>query len=468
MAKRPPRPTPPPQPPRPPLPLLLPVMPAASLYVGDLDPEVTECEHRDKFALIAPLHSVRVCRSIVTGESLCYGYVNFWSPSDASNAMACLNHTDLKGKSMRIMWSQKDPSLRKSGVANLFVKNLDPSISSAHLHSIFGKFGIVLSCKVAEENGKSKGFGFVQFDKEEAAMAAQTTLHDTMLEGKKLYVSKFIKNSERKAAAEVNFTNLYVNNLADNMTEDILKDTFSNFGEVSSVQIMKDKEGNSRGFGFVCFYSPDDAKNALANMNGVQLGSKTLFVGRAQKKSERTKMLKHAHKDMFDSHMGKLKASNLYVKNLSNSIDDQKLKEIFVTHGTITSARVMRYDNGMSKGFGFVSFSTPEEAKAALDELNGAVHEEGRPYMAIAQCKEDRLKEAQNNKKKLQNTSTLPLNPSSSGITYAQFQPLCFSLPTCPPSYAPVYQSFVSHLVEVWVFSILLQERIISKTSLHL
>ncbi|GLT49033.1 hypothetical protein SLA2020_226180 [Shorea laevis] len=72
MAKRPPRPTPPPLPP-PPLPLLLPVMPAASLYVGDLDPEVTESDLGDKFALIAPLHSVRVCRSIVTGESLCYG-----------------------------------------------------------------------------------------------------------------------------------------------------------------------------------------------------------------------------------------------------------------------------------------------------------------------------------------------------------------------------------------------------------
>ncbi|GLT49034.1 hypothetical protein SLA2020_226190 [Shorea laevis] len=337
--------------------------------------------------------------------------------------MACLNHMDLKGKPMRIMWSQKDPSLRKSDVANLFVKNLDPSISSAHLHSIFGKFGTVLSCKVAEENGKSKGFGFVQFDKEQAAMAAQTTLHDTMLEGKKLYMSKFVKKSERKVAAEVNFTNLYVNNLVDNMTEGILKDIFSNFGEVSSVQIMKDNEGNSRGFGFVCFYSPDDAKNALANMNGVQLDSKTLFVGRAQKKAERTKMLKHAHKDIFDSHTEMLKASNLYVKNLRNSIDDQKLKELFGTHGTITSAR------------------------AALDELNGAVHEEGRLYVAIAQCKEDRLKEAQNNKQKLQGTSTLPSYSSSSGITYAQFQPLCFSLPTCPPPYAPVCQSFVSHLV---------------------
>lgn len=84
------------------------------------------------------------------------------------------------------MWSQRDPFARKIGVANLFVKNLDPSISCADLEGIFCRFGTVLSCKIVEENGKSKGFGFVQFDSEESATAAMTTLHDTMLQGKKL------------------------------------------------------------------------------------------------------------------------------------------------------------------------------------------------------------------------------------------------------------------------------------------
>lgn len=107
--------------------------------------------------------------------------------STASKALACLNYSKLKGKPMRIMWCQRDPSRRKAGNANLFVKNLNPSISSARLQSIFCQYGNILSCKVAEDNGLSKGFGFVQFESEESAMNALRALHDTMLEGKKMY-----------------------------------------------------------------------------------------------------------------------------------------------------------------------------------------------------------------------------------------------------------------------------------------
>ena len=87
---------------------------------------------------------------------------------------------------MRIMWSHRDPLPRKTGLANLFVKNLSPSINSASLEKIFSKYGNILSCKVAEENGKSKCFGFVQFDSDDSATAALNALHDTMHEGKKL------------------------------------------------------------------------------------------------------------------------------------------------------------------------------------------------------------------------------------------------------------------------------------------
>ncbi|XVF18901.1 hypothetical protein REPUB_Repub11eG0063400 [Reevesia pubescens] len=100
----------------------------------------------------------------------------------ASKALAYLNHTDLKGRPVRIMWSQRDPFPRKIGLANLFVKNLNPSITSARLVQIFCRFGTILSCKIAEENGQSKGFGFVQFESEESAMAAITYLHDTIIE----------------------------------------------------------------------------------------------------------------------------------------------------------------------------------------------------------------------------------------------------------------------------------------------
>ncbi|XVF86726.1 hypothetical protein PTKIN_Ptkin18bG0065200 [Pterospermum kingtungense] len=412
----------------PPLPLPLPAETVAgeggernllqtmSLYVGDLDPDIRFDDLFNKFSAIKPVASLCLCGDLRTGESLPYAYVNFFSHSDASEALASLNNTDLKGKPMKIMLSQTDTFPRNS-LANLFVKNLDPSISCSRLEGIFCQFGTILSCKIAEENGKSKGFGFVQFDSEESAMAAITSLHDTILEGKKLYVSKFVKKSERIAAVESKkFTNLYVKNLDDGMTENLLEEIFSRYGKVCNAVIMKDDRGSSRGFGFVNFQSADDAKKALKALNGVELGSKNLYVRRAQK----SELLKHKYKDVFNGKFKKWKASNLYVKTLSEFIDDEKLREHFGQFGHITSAKVMRRENGMSKGFGFVCFSSPEEATAAIHGLNGTFFEGRALYVAVAQRKEDRCKELQNYY--LQNTPHI-------NIVTPQFYPFCFSFP---------------------------------------
>ena len=62
----------------------------------------------------------------------------------------------------------------------------------------------------------------------------------------------------------------------------------------------------------------------------------------------------------------------LYVGNLSYSISDSSLEQLFAAHGTVQSAQViMDRDSGRSKGFGFVEMSNDEEAQAAISALNG-------------------------------------------------------------------------------------------------
>lgn len=66
----------------------------------------------------------------------------------AERALDTMNFDTLKQKPIRIMWSQRDPSLRKSGVGNVFIKNLDRSIDNKAMYDTFSAFGNILSCKV--------------------------------------------------------------------------------------------------------------------------------------------------------------------------------------------------------------------------------------------------------------------------------------------------------------------------------
>ncbi|XP_058191080.1 polyadenylate-binding protein 8-like [Rhododendron vialii] len=363
-----------------------------SLYVGDLELNVTDSQLYDVFNSLGQVVSVRVCRDLTTRRSLSYGYVNYANPQDAARALEMLNFTPVNGKPIRIMYSHRDPSVRKSGAGNIFIKNLDKAIDHKALHDTFSSFGNILSCKVAtDSSGQSKGYGFVQYDSDEAAQKAIEKLNGMLLNDKQVYVGPFLRKQERDMASDkAKFTNVFVKNLSESTTEEDLKNIFGQFGPITSAVVMRDADGTSRCFGFVNFESADDAAQSVESLNGQTFDNKEWYVGKAQKKTERELELKVRFEQSVKEAADKSQGLNLYIKNLDDSIGDDNLKEMFSPFGTIASYKVMRDPHGISKGSGFVAFSTPEEATRALLEMNGKMVVSKPLYVAHAQRKEDR------------------------------------------------------------------------------
>jgi len=370
-----------------------PSYPMASLYVGDLYPDVTEAMLFEKFSQAGPVLSIRVCRDMITRKSLGYAYVNFQQPADAERAMDTMNFDTIKGRPMRIMWSQRDPSLRKSGVGNIFIKNLDKSIDNKALYDTFSAFGSILSCKIVSDENGSRGYGFVHFETQEAADNAIAKVNGMLLNGKKVFVGKFVPRKERIMALgekAQKFTNVFIKNFGDEIDDDKLREMFEKYGKITSHKVMSLPDGKGKGFGFVCFENPEDADKAVAEMNEMEMeNGKRIYVGRAQRKIERQGELRDKFEKLKEERLKRYQGVNLYVKNLDDSVDDERLRKEFAPFGTITSARVM-VEEGRSKGFGFVCFGLPEEATKAVTEMNGRIIGSKPLYVALAQRKEDR------------------------------------------------------------------------------
>ncbi|KAF6023572.1 hypothetical protein EB796_018121 [Bugula neritina] len=77
-----------------------------------------------------------------------------------------------------------------------------------------------------------------------------------------------------------NKTNLIINYLPQNMTQEEIRSLFSNVGEVESCKLIRDKQtGQSLGYGFVNYKSPDDAEKAIKTLNQLKIQNKTIKVG---------------------------------------------------------------------------------------------------------------------------------------------------------------------------------------------
>lgn len=344
---------------------------SASLYVGDLAPEVLERDLFELFSVVGPIYSIRVLRDSVSRRSLGYAYVNFSNIQDAERALDTLNYQPVKGRPIRIMWKQRDPALRRSGVGNIFIKNLDKTVDSRTLHDTFSLFGNIISCKVVgDDTGDSRGFGFVQYQTQEEADLAIKKVNGNKIMDKKVTVTQFKHATDRPSSK---FSNVFVKNLPKTVSEDDFVNYFKKFGPISSGVLRVDDSGASLGFGFLQFDNHEDAEQAVTAVNGTKAFDDELevYCGPHMKKHQRAMINKKKAEQRRQETAAKHQGNNLYIKHLDENFSDESLRKEFSRFGSITSAKIVADDKGVCKGFGYVCFSNQEEATRAVTEMNG-------------------------------------------------------------------------------------------------
>ncbi|EGC35876.1 hypothetical protein DICPUDRAFT_151707 [Dictyostelium purpureum] len=160
----------------------------ACLIVRDLDPMVTESLLMELFIQAAPVVKVFIPKDKLTQQHTGRAYVEFQSSADAEYALKVMKFVRLFNKEIKI----KKESTDKIDIgANLFIGNLDTDVDERILFDTFSRFGTILFTPkiMRDENGQSKGFGFISFDSFDASDAAIESLNGQFLCNKPISVS---------------------------------------------------------------------------------------------------------------------------------------------------------------------------------------------------------------------------------------------------------------------------------------
>lgn len=254
------------------------------LFVSGLDKNVKESDLHKLFTEY-PVSYIKIAKDHQTKQSYGYAFIGIKnSANKAEEAIERFNYEKMPGykKTIKVCWYNMDRSATKNKEDfNVFVKNIDKSVSHKEFHELYSQFGNIISLKVAEDDeGESQGYGYVLYETAEDAQKAVEATNGLNFHGKPLYAGKFIKNKEKKP---LQFNNLFVKSIPLSYSEDEIKAIFAKYGELGSCLIRqitsvkdtvpeeKKKEILKYQYAFICYKNPECARNAIKEIPFLKL-----------------------------------------------------------------------------------------------------------------------------------------------------------------------------------------------------
>ncbi|KAI9923551.1 hypothetical protein ASPWEDRAFT_48754 [Aspergillus wentii DTO 134E9] len=168
--------------------------------------------------------------------------------------------------------------------ATVYIGNLDERVADSLVWELMLQAGRIVNVHLPKDRvtQSHQGYGFVEFISEEDAEYASRIMNGIRIYGKPIRVNK--ASADKQKSVEIG-AELFVGNLDPMVTEQVLYDTFSRFGNLVNIpKIARDDNNLSKGYGFVSFGDFESSDAAITNMNGQYLMNKQVSVQYAYKK----------------------------------------------------------------------------------------------------------------------------------------------------------------------------------------
>ncbi|XP_062169323.1 polyadenylate-binding protein RBP45C [Alnus glutinosa] len=267
-----------------------------SLWIGDLLPWMEENYILTCFSQTGEVLSAKVIRNKQTGISDGYGFIEFVNRAAADRALQTFNGTVMPSteQNFRLNWATLGAGERRQDDGpdyTIFVGDLAADVTDYLLQETFKTvYTSVKGAKVVTDRttGRSKGYGFVRFGEESEQLRSMNEMNGQYCSTRPMrigpaatkkpvgaqqpYQKATYQNTQgNQGENDPNNTTIFVGGLDANVTDDLLRQVFGQFGELIHVKIPVGKR-----CGFVQFASRASAEQALSIMNGTQLAGQSI------------------------------------------------------------------------------------------------------------------------------------------------------------------------------------------------
>ncbi|KAL3423206.1 Oligouridylate-binding protein 1 [Phlyctema vagabunda] len=284
-----------------------------ALYVGGLDPRVTEDVLRQIFETTGHVQNVKIIpdKNVGASKGFNYGFVEYDDPGAAERAMQTLNGRRVHQAEIRVNWAYQSNTSNKEDTSNhfhIFVGDLSNEVNDEVLLQAFSAFGSVSEARVMWDmkTGRSRGYGFVAFRERQDAEKALSSMDGEWLGSRAIRCNWANQKgqpsiSQQQAMTAMGMTpttpfghhhfpthgvqsydmivqqtpawqtTCYVGNLTPYTTQNDLIPLFQNFGYVVETRFQAD-----RGFAFVKMDTHENAAMAICQLSGYNVNGRPL------------------------------------------------------------------------------------------------------------------------------------------------------------------------------------------------